>query len=233
MTSTDFRQAALGDDPQVFTKAFAEVNERIAQNPEVAVDDYGTVLRSLEYTSQHCETVTPLAIETYGKFVEAFERTRGMDRNLSPTQALEHLLAYSRHHYYEREAVVEATLESLPRLAAATRHWNDKTCVAAATMVMDRVSMMHERAAFGKLFDTLFETAGLLGTELVDTAHSVIFRGAGVADRAYVQDIFTDRANAALTAMRGTNPSSANLVQRAVEFLQPRLGMAGLNNDLI
>jgi phytoene dehydrogenase-like protein len=173
MTRTDFRQAALGDDPQVFMKAFAEVNERIAQSPEVAVDDYGTVLRSLEYTSQHCETVTPLAIETYGKFVEAFERTRGMDRNLSPTQALEHLLAYSRHHYYEREAVVEAALESLPRLAAATRHW------------------------------------------------------------AYVQDIFTDRANAALVTMRGTNPSSAELVQRAVEFLQPRLHMSGLNNDLI
>lgn len=233
MTRIDFRQAALGDDSAVFANAFAEINERIPQNPEVAVNDYGTVLRSLDFVSRHCETITPLAIETYSKFVTRYEQTHGMDRDLRPAEALGHLLYYGGHHYQERETVMEAALQSLPRYAAAVSHWNDTTCVAAATLVMDRVSMMHERDAFRKLFDTLFETAGVLKADLVDSAHSIVLRGAGVADRAYVQDLFTERAQAVLPEMRASNPSSADIVQRAVEFLQPRLHRSGLNKDLI
>ena len=98
MTHIDFRQAALGDNSTVFTAAFADINERLGVNPEAAVNDYGKVLRALELTSQHCGTVTPLAVETYGKFVEHFEKTAGTDRNFRPTEALGHLISYSRHH---------------------------------------------------------------------------------------------------------------------------------------
>lgn len=233
MPRIDFRDAALGDNSAVFTEAFADVNLRLLLNREAAVNDYGALLRSLEYSSRHCETVTPLAVQTYGNFMEVFENTGGQDCDFRPTEALGHLLSYGRHHYNERNAVFEAALESLPRYAAMATRWNTGNCVSAATMVMDNVAILHERAAFGKLFDTLFEAASVLKAEFDDTAHSVIFRAAGVADRAYVQDLFKERAEAALVEMRTVNPSSASLLQRAVEFLQPRMHMSGLNNDLV
>lgn len=213
MSINDFANAAE-DGAKLYTEAFETVQKLMALDINAALKSYRGILETTQLQSRYCDIVTPLAIDTYKKFL--------MHENMQSCFALGCLMSYASHHYEERAAVLGAAIDSLPEYAKRAIHYNAHTYSNAAMMLVERAGMLQDRKLLKKSFDMIFKTLGMLRPDAESSAHMAVFRAYGIASMHHAVSDYLKAADKALPQVTKKNPFYKAMIEEAIAFASDR-----------